>query len=222
MTIITGPISVVEVPGDTSWLEPPTLVGGHLVMKPFAYELYMAMEPLHYAEESLGFPLAYYCMAIASMFERVDEVARQGETAVIMDPHTVPIAGIRWLGQFVGLSINPAWDEQYQRNYLHNRSGFMRGTPMGMASAAQMFLTGTQTVILYERYEDDPWRLHVATIDSETPDPAAVLKALKRNKPAGILMTYQEITGETYDQLAGAHATYNAVAAAHPTYDTIT
>ena len=222
LTVITGPLPVVEVPIDTSWIEPNTLVGGSIEMPPFAYDLYMAMEPLHYAEAELGFPLAHYCMALGEMFRRVDEITRQGETAVIMDPNTVPVAGIPWLGQFIGLTINPQWSEQNQRNYLYNRSGFQRGTPRGMAAAAQQFLTGTQTVMLYERYEDNPWRLHVVTIDSETADPDLVLQALMNQKPAGIVLTYQEVSSETYDELAAAHATYNAVAAAHPDYDDIT
>lgn len=221
LTIFTASVPDAPEIEDTSWMEPSVLVGGSVVMPPVAYDLYMAFEPLHYAEAEFGFPLAQYCVAIASMFEVIDAAVRQGETEVIMDPATVPLAGIPWLGQFVGLSIQRHWSPELQRQQLNDRRGFRRGSPLGMARAAQTFLTGNKTVMLYERYTDDPWKLHVVTRIAETPDASLVLSALLSQKPAGIVMTHQTIDDETYDEAAALHATYNALSAAHPTYNSL-
>jgi hypothetical protein len=78
-----------------------------------------------------------------------------------------------------------------------------------LSRAAQPFLTGTRSVLLFER-EGGPWRLTVATRARETPDPAAVEQAIRAQKPIGIVLTYTVISGQAWNE-ATPSATWSSV-----------
>jgi len=94
-----------------------------------------------------------------------------------------------------------------------------------MRAAAQATLTGNKTVIINERDGDSAtqpidyaYYLTVETYQGQTPDPAMTQRALLSQKPAGIVLTYVTIAGQTYDQVRTRFATYAALLAAYPTY----
>ena len=108
---------------------------------------------------------------------------------------------------------------------LKNASGFKRGTPSAIVAAAQQSLTGNKTVILRER---DPgaaavnggaYGLTVLTYVSETQDEAKVLADLMSQKPAGIVLNYQTITGSNYLLIRTTYTNYSTLRSAFATYN---
>lgn len=92
-----------------------------------------------------------------------------------------------------------------------------RGTPGAMLAAAQLHLTGTQTVYLMERFGDAD-HVSIATLTAETPDAPAVLAACMAAKPVGLLLTHTVIVGGTYSDVLATFPTYTAVKAARADY----
>lgn len=188
----------------------------------FGSDLFDAMAPLARSDADQGGALALFCEAIGVPFEWVETYALDTDGVIgwslLMSPWTCPVEGLAWLGQLIGVVVNPTASEDAQRQQIATHSGFQRGTPASIIAAAQLTLTGQQTVYLTERVGGDAWQLAVTTYTSETPDPAATLKAIQASTPAGIVVTY---SAETYDYtvVKAAHATYTALKGAYPDYD---
>jgi hypothetical protein len=87
---------------------------------------------------------------------------------LLMDVTRVPSKAIDWLGQFVGVKPVEGLTDTQKIQRIIAREGFSRGTPAGMKAAAAIFLTGTKSVILYER-DTSPYHMSVQTYRSETP-----------------------------------------------------
>jgi hypothetical protein len=143
---------------------------------------------------------------------------------VIMDVDVAPFKALPWLAQFVGVTVphqNPGeTDENYDarvRDYIRATPGFSRGTPEAMIVAAQQYLTGNKEVIIRERH-GGAYLLQILTYASQTPDSAAVLKALISQKPAGIVLTYTVLAGQDYQLLYQNNATYQIVYTKYATY----
>jgi hypothetical protein len=86
-----------------------------------------------------------------------------------------------------------------------------------MVAAAQPHLTDSKTVMLFER-DTSAYHLSVRTLTDETPDEDKVLRALMSQKPAGIVLDYDTVSGQTYLQLRTDYATYTLVEADYETY----
>ena len=93
------------------------------------------------------------------------------------------------------------------RGLIRGTGGFKRGTQAAMEAAAAPYLIGQQRLDFQER-QGGAYRLTVSSYASETPDSAAVLAALISQKPAGILLTYNVLGGQTYTDVKRKHATY--------------
>lgn len=193
---------------------------------PFAAELYEALAPLAWADAANGWALAGFVAAVAEPFAQVDQLARDAPPdagwTILVDPDRVPAEGLPWLAQLVGAVDDAALPEAERRARIRRLDGTKRGTPDAMRAAVQPLLTGNRTVILRERAGGDPYALSVVTWTSETPDQPAVLRALLRQKPAGIVLTYSAEDQWDYTALAAAQATYTALAGAYATYDALT
>lgn len=183
-------------------------------------DLYAALEPLTREDEALGYPLAIYAQALGHLFQEVVELARDTTArpgwSALMDPATAPDDALGWLAQLVGVSIPLGTAPADARAAILARTGFERGTPDALVVAAQRTLTGDRHVLISERYGGNAWALGVFTLASETPSEAATLAAILEQKPAGITLTYETVTGQTYATLltVGTYATVNS------TYDT--
>jgi hypothetical protein len=173
---------------------------------PFATDVYAEIEPLTYADASNAWALRLYLDAIGTMFDEVETYGRDGPNgepgwSILLDLNRAPTKALPWLGQFVGVNVPSTLDDATARSRIYDKHNFTRGTVAAIISGAQATLTGTKDVIVQERYTGDPYKLWVGTRTSQTPDSAVTLAALMREKPAGILLTYQTITGQTFDEL---------------------
>ena len=202
------------------WRTDMISLSDQVVMEPFGQELYEALAPLTYADESTGWALAHYVRAIALMFEDVEKLIRNSEWGDAMDVDTVWPEGIPWLGQFVGVRIPFPWPEQQQRDYVHNEAGWRRGTPKGIQDAVALLLSGNQTVRVMER-AGSAYHIVVTTLTHETPaDTTRIINAITAAKPAGITFEHQVIDGQVWDDVK-ADGTWAAVKTEYTNWDDI-
>lgn len=182
-----------------------------------ALELYESLGALTGGDEDNDWHLLLFCDALCSVLvERIDEIAADHDDRpgwqIVFDPSDCPAFALPYLAQFVGVQFAPALTEDQQRTAIKVPEGWQRGTVAAMLSAIQRQLTGAQTVIFRER-EPDAYGLAVRTLTSETPDTAAVERAILTQKPIGIVLDYEAIDGMTWDDLVGEYADWNAVGA---------
>ncbi len=76
-----------------------------------------------------------------------------------------------------------------------------------------------EPLYLTERH-GSAYRLTVATLESETPNPVAVAAAVKAQTPAGIVLTNAVVRGGTYQALRATHPDYADVRATFLSYST--
>lgn len=177
-------------------------------------ELFDELLPLAYKDAQLGDPLWKYCCAICGMLQDVDDLARDDGTwpgwAKLVDLNETPDEALDWLAQFVGVRPLQGISTAQKRARITSKEGFRRGSPQAMVSAAQNYLTGTKSVILLER-DTSAYHLTVHTYTSETADSNAVELALISQKPAGLVMDYSTVPGQTWAQMLAGHATWTLV-----------
>lgn len=170
-------------------------------------------------EPFLSTPLGVFLDAIGVMFEQVQEIVVDGDQPGWTVPVTLSDAkALDWLGQFVGVRLAPGLTESQRRQAIDDVAGFRRGTPASLRGAAYRTLTGNRTVAFYERDGGDAYALTVITYVDETPDPAATEAAIRALKPAGIVLTYLCVDGQTYTQLLAGTTDYADVEATFADY----
>jgi hypothetical protein len=169
---------------------------------------------------------AHLVGALATALERVGQIYDPEDGppgSPLVDVDRCPDWALPWLAQLVGVTI-PAGvtDPELVRAAIRDVAGWHRGTPAALRGAASAYLTGTKTVYFRERDPtggDPPYCLEVVTRAGETPDPAAVEAALRRQKPAGILLTYRTVDGWDYQELTTSGPDpYSALDDAYSTY----
>jgi hypothetical protein len=174
---------------------------------PFATDIYNEVISLAAADEANGWALLHYLDALgSSLFDEIEGYARDSADgdpgwSILLDLNRAPNIGLQWLGQFVGVKVPLVVLDAYARQLIRNKHGFSRGTPAAIIDAAQTTLTGLQEVLMQERYTGDAYQLWVATRTSQTPDSAKTLAAIMTEKPAGIVLTYTTLAGESFDEL---------------------
>lgn len=187
----------------------------------FAAELYEQLAPLAYADADHGYPLAQFCATIGSLFQEIDDLARDDGAipgwGKLVDVELAPEDALPYLGQFIGVTVNEALLVPARRDQIRKPQGFDRGTRTAIIDAAQATLTGAKTVTLVERVGGDAYAITVITRTAETPNPAATLAALQAAKPAGLKLTHTVVAGQTFAQLKAGYATFAAVTAHYPT-----
>lgn len=174
--------------------------------------------------------LLIFSLVLGSMLEPVDALAKDQNVdtgaffpryapgwSQVLDLNRVPTELLNWLGQFTG---HPEYkrlvgetDAQFRTRViglLQARLSWERGTMPAMKRALQETLTGAKQVYAIER-AGSPWRMTFASLSSETPDVNRSIKALRSQKPAGIVLTYVTITGGTWLDVLGTHADWDEV-----------
>lgn len=183
-----------------------------------------------------GYPLLRYISLIVDqlgevedLVDRVDYVpagegGQAGDTSDLADPQTADIGWLQWLGQLVGVTVEPRLTEVEARDAVaYAPAGWRSGTKVAVVNAARSALTGTRYARIYDHQTDTgpgtTFDLLVVTLADETPDPSAVLDAIerKRARPAGTRL-YHRTYGYTYAALASGRS-YADVAEEFATYE---
>lgn len=186
-------------------------------LESFAARYYESMAPLAWMDASTGYALALFCGALGTMFQPVEDVARDtpegpGWSAVV-DLTRCPAAWLPWLAQFIGVTVPAGATDAQARAWIAETDGFNRGTPAAIRAAAAATLTGSQTVVLQERLGGDAYALGAYTIATETPSVTQTRAAIVAQKPGGIVLTYSTGAANTYQAVKIGYAKYSDVKA---------
>lgn len=186
------------------------------VLDTVAAELYERLAPFAFADEENDYALAHLCAAWASGLQEIDDLVRDTDDGVgwsgLFDVDRCPEQHLPYLAQINGTRLPPGLSEQEKRDWIKDAAGQKRGTVGAIKAAAQPYLTGTKTVFLEER-QGGAYKLSVATFVSETTDADAVERAIRAQKPAGIVLTYSTIVGGDWETLLSTHADWDDVEA---------
>ena len=141
-------------------------------------------------------------------------------TAELANPDAAPRTWLRWLGWLVGIDLDTIPDAEKRAAISQSSSLQRRGSKRAIIRATQRELTGSKSCRVYWNLSGtDPYVITVVTLTAQTPDTVAALAAAVTEKPAGIDLILQDVTGATYAELAAEYADYDAVAAAFDDYD---
>lgn len=123
---------------------------------------------------------------------------------VLFDLDTTPHPA--WLGQTAGTRAPGGLSRQQQREYIRDRRAWRRGTPGAIRAAVVATLRGSRRVDLVER-DTSPWHLTVQVYESEVPggDTAPVLAAAASQKPVGIVVAVEVLSGATVAHMTDFH-----------------
>jgi hypothetical protein len=157
---------------------------------------------------------------VQTLLDRIDYLSpadggAPGDTSDLVNPATADAAWLPWLAQLVGVRLPADVTGQAARDAIAGAvAGFMAGTKTAVAAAAQSALTGGRYVAVYDHSitvqgDGGVWDVLLVTLETETPDPSAVLAAVtaKRAKPAGVVLHHRTYT-----------ATWAVIEAAYPTW----
>lgn len=144
-------------------------------------------------------------------------------TCEMVNPTAAPRAFLAWLGGLIGVDTSTIADA-YVREALGNASTAQRrGSVASLSVAVQRTLVGSQYVRVFTNVGGaNPYRITVVTLTSETPDVAATLLAAEAEKPAGMEIELQLVSGSTWNLVEANYADWDAVTAAHPSWDDLT
>jgi hypothetical protein len=192
-------------------------------LDPVADRLYTALTPVAWLDDRYGWSLAILCGGVGEPFQEVDDLVRDTADgpgwSSIMDLARCRADWLPWLAQFVGVTIPTGTAAATARSMIAERQGFARGRRPTMVAAIQATLTGNKTVYMTERYTADAYKIAVRTLTAQTPNAATTQAAALATKPAGLILDYATVTGQTYDLVRVNYATYTALKAAYATYD---
>lgn len=185
---------------------------------------YDSLTPLATQDAQFGWALAYLCGAMAAMFDPIADIVRDQDDgspgwSTLFKIQAVNSVWLPWLAQFVGVVLTGITDPNAQRQAIENLTNFQRGSTKGLATAAALTLTGSQTVLVTEFYTGGAWNMHVVTWTEETPNPQVTLNIILAMKRIGIVLTYETLPKKNYAVLAASHPTYSAMEAVHTNYD---
>lgn len=137
-----------------------------------------------------------------------------GSTSDIVDPMSADRSWLPWLGQLVGVRINPNDLEFDQRDSIYYASsGYRAGSKDALEKAARSVLTGSRyavalphtKVVNGQLIAGTVWDLTILTRADESPSSFVVLGAVNKDtlKPAGVQLYHRTYTA-SWDALEAA------------------
>lgn len=144
-------------------------------------------------------------------------------TAEVANPDAAPRPWLLWLAWLLGLDISTVPDSEKRVAVSQASSLRRRGSKRSIIRAAQRTLTGSKSCRVYWNLSTtDPYVITIVTLTAQTPDSVATLVAAETEKPAGIEIQLQVVTGAVYNELPPNFADYDALAGAFADYDDLT
>lgn len=171
--------------------------------------------------------------ALASMFEDVyGIVVAQGSPddpanytagwSTLLDPTACPDQYLPYPASFIGVQIPSGTSPATARAIILAEKNFQAGTPAAVVAAAQLWLSGTQSVFLFERTAadgstPDAYHFCLAVLTSEVIDAVQLAAAVDAVRPVGVQWTLIETATWTIADLeAAGYSTITALEAAFP------
>jgi hypothetical protein len=171
-----------------------------------------------------GFPLLRYLSLLGDQAGQVETIADRAEAGELVDPVKADDSWLPWLGQLVGVRLDPASAAAVWRDAITDgASGWQSGTRAAIANSARRVLSGSQYIDVRSHAGKpstggDPWTILLVVREDEAPLPLsrvaqAVIDA--GAKPAGFNLVVSSYT-PTWDAVDGIGATWDA----HDVHDT--
>lgn len=203
-------------------------------MAEIAYE---EMEPVAKPyDEAAGWPLLKFLHAYFMPMQKIDDIVRDTDEgpgwSILFDPDRCPARYLAFPAMFAGVVLRPNMTEEEKRSRIKNRDGLKRCTPGAIVQAAKDNLDPAipmeqRDVILRERYNpadplvDSPGHFQIITYTAQTPDPDAVLAAIRQHKDVDFVMHYDVVDGQDWQQLVNDFGTWQDVVTAYPTWQDV-
>ena len=169
-------------------------------------------------EASGTWPLKRYISAVCDRFGAIETVADRIADGELTDVDLADDAWLPWLGQNLGVALDPKLTVTERRDAIRYAPGGWRaGTKGAVAAAAKSELTGTRYAVVKDHSvagaggigTGDQWQIVIITRSSETSGPAAVVAAIiaKGAKPAGVIVAHRAYEA-TWAQIETAFPTW--------------
>jgi hypothetical protein len=156
--------------------------------------------------------------ALSSGVDAADKVTGTDATPFPNVFHLDRTAYPAWLGQATGTPVPGGLTLEAQRAYVRERPNARRGTPKAIREAVKATLRGSRRVELSER-NPDPDRVRVRVYSSEVVDLTVTTAAAMSQKPVGLLLAVDVLSGATYAHMTASHGpSYADFSARFPTY----
>ena len=168
----------------------------------------------------LGYPLRAYLSLVGDQLEGVEAtvaaVAPASGRSALSDPMAAAPEWLPWMAQLVGANLSGAATVAQRRAAVAGAgSGWLAGTMAGVVAAVRSTLTDpVGGYVSVTRDASDMWLLHVVTKATETPDPAASLRAVIQAgaKPAGVVLDWAAYAA-SWDDIEALAPTWAAIEA---------
>jgi hypothetical protein len=200
--------------------------GGPPITTEVGQDIYDAVEPLTYADESLGWPLATWVDCQGLMLDeearlvRADDQGNDGWSA-FADPARCPTSYLFTLAQWSGVRYPRRMSEADLRAIIGPHApGLWRGTKAAIQAAVARYLTDDGQMFFEERSDGDAYHLRIFTYNYDTADEDSIRRELVGAVPAGLILEYEVRDGQSYAILRdGPHGHhYSDVKAAYDSY----
>jgi hypothetical protein len=120
--------------------------------------------------------------------------------SALLDPDTCPPAGLPFLGQMVGVQVPPGATAVTARALVKAHGGWGTGHARRHHRRRPTHVDRREARHLTER-DGSPYRVKVTTYTAETPDTAALEAAVNAALPAGLVATFDLLTGWTVAEM---------------------
>lgn len=146
--------------------------------------------------------------SLATPAAEVDTLVQPGSRAgwaSAFDLDTSPYP--RWLAQLVGVNVPGGLTDDQVRVLVRDRPAQRRGTPAALLAAVRATLQGGRRAELLERVNGNAYATTVRVYQSEIPnlDVTAVERAAAAQKPVGLVVTVQVLSGATVEHMRTIH-----------------
>ena len=192
-------------------------------------DLYAALEPLTYADASLGWPLAKYLSSIGLILDEVAQLVRSDDAGhdgwpAFADPTRCPDDFLYTLAQWAGVTHPRRMTTTALRDLIGPHApGVWRGTKAAILAGVRRYLAEPDGLLYFEeRADGNPYKLRIFTYDFDTLDQAAIEVELLNVVPAGLIVNYEVREGATWAQLHAAQPNWAAVNATYATWRDVT
>lgn len=140
---------------------PTTAVSATMGVSPDALTLYGRLGWA--ASEDTSGELLSWLGGIADLFQTIDSLTHDGYDtegnvapgwSQVLDLNRCPTFALPWLGQFVGVQVNPTLRDDQQRAQILSMPGFQRGTVASIIAAIDYYLLPGYSATIVERTPD--------------------------------------------------------------------
>jgi hypothetical protein len=190
-------------------------------------DLYDAVEPLTWADESVGWPLAIYLDCCATILDEIATLVRTDDDgndgwSAFADPVRCPASFLFTLAQWAGVRYPRRMAEADLRALIGPHGpGMWRGTKAAILAAVERYLSPGGQLYFEERADGDAYKLRIFTYTYDTLDEASIRRELLAVVPAGLILDFEVRDGQTYGMVRDSGQTYAEVLAKYGTYDVL-